>query len=103
MVSRYLELKSKAYTNCADAEEADRKLLALLVEKPVPTGDELKKKQDALDKERSTSSTEFERLDTEAENLHDDNKGKYNSAGRSMMHPGREIQPKSSPKTKIIK
>ncbi len=78
VVSKYLELKSTAYTNLADAEEANRKILLLLVDKPVPTGDELKKKQDALAKQFFTCNSEFERLDMEAEKLHDENKSKFN-------------------------
>ena len=78
VVSKYLELKSNAYTNKADAEEADRKILLLLVDKPAPTGDELKKKQDALTKQHFTSNSELKRLDAEAEKLHDENKSKFN-------------------------
>ena len=77
VVSKYLELKSEAYENRADAEETRRKAIALLLDKSIHTKEELHQKREAADNEAAMSEGEFERLDNEAQNLHDDNSGKF--------------------------
>ncbi len=74
VVSKYLELMSRAYQKRADAGEVRCKAVALLVDKSIKSEDELRKKFGALLSESRASEGEFERLDAEAQKLHEDNK-----------------------------
>ncbi len=72
--SKYLELMSQAYQNFADGEEARRKALLLLVDKSIPSADELQQKHGALMDEARKLNGEFERLYDDAQKFHDENK-----------------------------
>lgn len=78
VVSKYLELMSQACAKLADAEETRRKAVALVLDKSIASASDLHKQQNALFKGAAESENEFERLQADAEKLHDDNKSKFN-------------------------
>jgi hypothetical protein len=78
VVGQYFDLMSQAYQNRADAEEAHRKTVALVVDKSIESKDELDKKRHALSDENIRFEGEFDRLEDEAARLRESNKGKFN-------------------------
>jgi hypothetical protein len=76
-LSQYWELMSQAYRNFADGEEAHRKAILLLVDKSIPSEDELRQKRETLLEEARKANSEFERLDFEAQKLRNENKSQF--------------------------
>lgn len=77
VIAKYLELMSQAYQLRADCEEAHRKAAVILIDKSVPSLDEIRKKRGDLLIEAGKAESEFERLAAEAEKLHDANLGQF--------------------------
>ena len=77
VVAKYFELMSQACRNRADAKEAHRQAVAALVDKSIQSADELQERRNTLFKGASASEGEFERLQEEAQKLHDENQSKF--------------------------
>jgi hypothetical protein len=63
---KYYELMSELYQKRADAEEARRKAVALLMDKSIKSQEELRKQRDALIKEANNFERESESFEIEA-------------------------------------
>jgi hypothetical protein len=77
-VAKYLDLKSQAYECRANSEDALRKLVLLYVDKSFNLLSEVNKKQRSLSKESASQEWNFDKLETEAKKIHDDNKKLFN-------------------------
>ena len=76
VVSKHFQLMAQAYISRVSAETLRREAVSLLTDKSIAS-EQRQKKQSSLRDKASAAENEFERLQTEAQKVKDENKGKF--------------------------